>query len=151
SFAEMDLNLYDLGRIEVLKGPQGTLYGRNSTAGAINIISAAPSLAGNSGMVSVTAGNFSYFDGEAFANLKASDDLAFRFSGKAIRQDDGYWFARPLGHDLGEQDILLGRAQMLWQPGADTTVKLKLEGERNRSEIGAGKFFGTIPAKAGVT
>src|SRR5690349_10109514 len=67
SFAEMDFNFYDLGRVEVLRGPQGTLYGRNSTAGAINIISAAPSLAGNSGLISGTFGNFSHYEGEAFA------------------------------------------------------------------------------------
>jgi iron complex outermembrane receptor protein len=69
SFAQMDFNLYDLGRIEVLKGPQGTLYGRNSTAGAINIISAAPSLAGNSGQIAVTAANFERWEGEGFANF----------------------------------------------------------------------------------
>lgn len=151
SFAEMDFNLYDLDRIEVLKGPQGTLYGRNSTAGAINIISAAPSLAGNSGMISATAANFSRYEGEAWANLVASDQLAFRFSGKAIKQDEGYWTSRPLGTDLGAQDILLGRAQMLWRPSDATSVKLKIEAERNRSEIGSGKFFGTIPAVVGAT
>ncbi len=151
SFAEMDFNFYDLERVEVLKGPQGTLYGRNSTAGAINVISAAPSLSGNSAMVSATAGNFSRYEGEAFANLVASDQLAFRFSGKAVKQDEGYWFSRPLGTDIGQQDILLGRAQMLWKPSAATTVKLKIEAERNRSEIGSGKFFGTIPTGAGIT
>src|ERR1043165_1158642 len=52
SFAQMDFNFYDLERIEVLKGPQGTLYGRNSTAGAINILSAAPSTSGTSGYLS---------------------------------------------------------------------------------------------------
>lgn len=151
SFAEMDFNLFDLGRIEVLKGPQGTLYGRNSTAGAINIISAAPSFSGDSGMVSATAANYGRYEGEAWANLVASDQLAFRFSGKAITQDDGYWFSRPLDSTLGKQNILLGRAQMLWQPSAGTTVLLKLEAERDRSELGAGKFFGTIPAVAGAT
>jgi iron complex outermembrane receptor protein len=151
SFAEMDFNFYDLGRVEVLKGPQGTLYGRNSTAGAINIISAAPSLAGNSGLISATAGNFGRYEGEAFGNLAVSDQLAFRLSGKAIRQDEGYWTSRPLGEDLGDQDILLGRAQLLWRPSDATTLKLKLEAERNRSSIGSGKFFGTIPTAAGVT
>src|SRR6202042_2609924 len=42
SFAEMDFTMYDLADVEVLKGPQGTLYGRNSTAGAINLTSSAP-------------------------------------------------------------------------------------------------------------
>ena len=151
SFAEMDFNFYDLGRVEVLRGPQGTLYGRNSTAGAINIISAAPSLSGNSGLISGTFGNFSHYEGEAFANLAVSDQLALRFSGKAIKQNDGYWTSRPLAKDLGDQDILLGRAQMLWRPSEATVVKAKFEVERNRSSIGSGKFFGTIPTAAGVT
>ncbi|MEO8115295.1 MAG: TonB-dependent receptor plug domain-containing protein, partial [Phenylobacterium sp.] len=124
SFAQMDFNFYDLERIEVLKGPQGTLYGRNSTAGAVNVISAAPSLAGNTGMVSATAGNFGRYEGEAMANLAASDQLAFRFAGKAVKQDEGYWFSRTQATDLGQQDILLGRAQMLWRPNDATTVKL---------------------------
>src|SRR6185503_4224294 len=124
SFAEMDFNFYDLGRVEVLKGPQGTLYGRNSTAGAINVISAAPSLAGNSAMLSFTAANFSRYEGEGWANVALSDQLAFRFSGKAVSQGEGYWFSRPLNTDIGRQGILLGRAQMLWKPTAGTTVKL---------------------------
>jgi iron complex outermembrane receptor protein len=149
SFAEMDFNFYDLARVEVLKGPQGTLYGRNSTAGAINILSAAPSLAGNSGLVSATAANFDRLEGEGFANLALSDEVALRFSGKAVRQDEGYWDAsRTLGRDLGDQDILLGRAQALFQPSDTTTIRLKFEVERNRSEIGAGKFFGTVPLGA---
>ena len=151
SFAQMDFNFYDLERVEVLKGPQGTLYGRNSTAGAINVISAAPPLAGNSGQVSLGYGNYSTFEGEGHVNLVASDNLAFRFSAKTVQQDEGYWYSRVLKKDLGEQNLLLGRAQMLWTPGASTTVKLKIEGERSRSSLGVGKFFGTIPTGVGVT
>jgi iron complex outermembrane receptor protein len=151
SFAQMDFNLYDLERIEVLKGPQGTLYGRNSTAGAINIISAAPALSGNSGSIALTAANFDRYEAEGFANLAASDQLALRLSAKYVRQNDGYWFSRVLNTDLGTQDILSGRAQLLWRPSPATTVKLKLEAERNNSSLGVGKFFGTIPTQPGVS
>lgn len=151
SFAQMDFNFFDLDRIEVLKGPQGTLYGRNSTAGAINILSAAPSLAGPSGYVSATAANYDRFEAEGAANLTAGETLAFRLSGKAVNQGEGYWYSRTLRRDLGEQDILSGRAQILWKPDDRLSARLKFEAEKNRSEIGVGKFFGTIPAAAGVT
>ncbi len=150
SFAQMDFNFFDLERIEVLKGPQGTLYGRNSTAGAINILSAAPSLAGNRGMVSGSAANYGRWEAEGWANLAASETVAVRLSGKAINQDDGYWYSRTRRADLGEQDVLLGRAQLLWKPSEAVSLRLKLEAEKTRSEIGVGKMFGTIPVSGGA-
>lgn len=151
SFAETDFDRYDTERIEVLKGPQGTLYGRNSTAGAINIISAAPSLAGSSGQIALTAANFDRYEAEGFANLAVNDQLALRFSAKTVSQGEGYWFSRVLNTDLGEQNIRSGRFQLLWRPSPATSVKLKLEGERNNSSIGVGKFFGTVPTTPGVS
>jgi iron complex outermembrane receptor protein len=148
SFAQMDFNFFDLDRIEVLKGPQGTLYGRNSTAGAINVLSAAPSLAGAGGYISGTAANFNRFEAEGAANVTAGETLAFRLSGKAVNQGEGYWESRTLGRDLGEQDILIGRAQALWKPTERFSMRLKFEAEKNRSEIGVGKFFGTISTTA---
>ena len=148
SFAQMDFNFFDLERVEVLKGPQGTLYGRNSTAGAINILSAAPSLSGPGGYVSGTAGNYDLFEAEGAANLPASETLAFRLSGKLTNQGNGYWYSRTRRTDLGEQDIRLARAQMLWAPSDAFRVRLKFEAEKNRSELGVGKFFGTISTTA---
>lgn len=150
SFAQMDFNFFDLERIEVLKGPQGTLYGRNSTAGALNIISAAPSVAGNKGFLAGTYGNYGRWEAEGWGNFAASDTLAVRLSGKWINQDDGFWRSRVRKRDLGEQDIKLGRAQLLWKLSEAVTARLKFEVEKNRSEIGVGKFFGTIPLSGGA-
>lgn len=148
SFAQMDFNFFDLDRIEVLKGPQGTLYGRNSTAGAINILSAAPSPAGNSGYLSASAGAYDRFEAEGAANIAAGETLAFRLSGKAVNQGEGFWYSRTQRRDLGEQDILLGRAQMLWKPDERLSARLKFEVEKSRSELGVGKFFGTVSTNA---
>lgn len=148
SFAEMDFNFYDLGRIEVLKGPQGTLYGRNSTAGAINVISARPDFDGLSGYLSAGYGNFETFTAEGAVNIPVTDDLALRFAGKVIHQGEGYWFSRVLKRDLGRQSIFLGRGQALWNPTPALSILLKVEGEHNDSEIGVGKFFGTISTAA---
>lgn len=150
SFAENDFNFYDLDRIEVLKGPQGTLYGRNSTAGAINVISARPSLAGFSAAVTAGYGNYNDFEGDGYVNLPVSDQLALRFSGKTDQQGEGYWFSRVLDGRMGRQNNFLGRAQALWAPTDRLTINLKVEGEHDRSQIGVGKFFGTIPTAPGV-
>lgn len=84
---------YDLDRVEVLKGPQGTLYGRNATAGAINIITRKPDDA-LSVQGSLTVGNYDLWRGEAAINLPIAQDAALRVAGTISRRDgyltDGY-------------------------------------------------------------
>ncbi len=150
SLALMSFDLYDLERVEVLRGPQGTLYGRNSTAGAVNIISAKPSdqfearLAG-------TAANYERFEAEGMVNVPVGDDAAFRFSGRDVRQNEGFWKSRLLpGETLGEQDVSQGRAQFAFAPAAGWKVNLKLDGLRSRSEMGFGEFFGTVNFATGA-
>ena len=80
---------YDLERIEVLKGPQGTLYGRNATAGAINVLPAQPRLGEFSGYGSASYGNFDAYNVEGAVNVAAGDNAGLRFSG-IYSQHDGY-------------------------------------------------------------
>ena len=90
--------LHDVERIEVLKGPQGTLYGRNSTAGAINVLSAAPSWDRES-YVRFGYGAYETSDIEAMYNQPIGENLAVRFAGKMVKQDQGLWDSR-----VGEND-----------------------------------------------
>jgi iron complex outermembrane receptor protein len=76
-------NLFDIARVEVLKGPQGTLYGRNASGGAINIITARPSLDGISGYGDVEFGNFNELLAEGAVNLPVNAEIALRASGQA--------------------------------------------------------------------
>ena len=145
SFAEMDFTLYDMARVEVLKGPQGTLYGRNSTAGAINLISARPSLGGFDSAVTLGYGNYDAFEADGYVNIPVSSQVALRLSGRTDQQADGYWYSRVLHRDLGRQDVFRGRGQLLYEPNDKWSVLLKVEGEDNNSEIGVGKSFSTIP------
>ncbi len=72
--------LFDLERVEVLRGPQGTLYGRNSTAGALNLIAAKPILSQFEGYVTAGYGNYDAKHGEAALNLPVGDKVAIRLS-----------------------------------------------------------------------
>ena len=80
---------YDLERVEVLKGPQGTLYGRNATGGAINVISKAPVLGEFGGDASVEFGNYSSQREDVALNLPVGDISAFRIAAFHVRHD-GY-------------------------------------------------------------
>lgn len=144
----MSGNFFDLGRIEILKGPQGTLYGRNTTAGAVNIVSATP---GDSFAAFAKAGygNFDTFDAEAMLNIPLSDRAQLRLGGKTIQQGRGFWTSSlledgtPGRRDLGSRDIWLGRIQLALQPADGLDILIKAEGERSRSEMGVPQFNGT--------
>ena len=81
---------FDLERVEVLKGPQGTLYGRNATAGAINIIPVQPQLGKLAGYGSVSYGNYNTLTAEGAINVPLGEDGAFRLSGSHA-EHDGYF------------------------------------------------------------
>jgi iron complex outermembrane recepter protein len=85
---------YDLERIEVLKGPQGTLYGRNATGGAMNVITAKPKLGVTEGYVNAELGNYSAVKTSAAVNLATGERSALRFAGQYAARggyfNDGY-------------------------------------------------------------
>lgn len=145
SLAQMSFDFFDIERVELLKGPQGTLYGRNSTAGALNILTAKPSLAGFSARAAASYGNYQAADVEGMVNLPLGETVALRLAAKGLRQGEGFWFNRAIGEDIGRRKLALGRAQLRWTPSEDLDVIFKLEGQRARSEMGQGEFFGYVP------
>ena len=82
-------NFYDVSRVEVLKGPQGTLYGRNANGGSINVITNQPELGVTSGGVDLTAGNFQLGRVQGFANVALGDTSALRAAFDVMHRD-GY-------------------------------------------------------------
>lgn len=86
--------MYDVARVEALRGPQGTLFGRNSTVGSINVISARPDFAAQFGGVNIEAGKFNSKTIDGYFNLPVSDEFALRFAAKGLKRDsylEGYW------------------------------------------------------------
>ena len=80
---------YDLDRVEILKGPQGILYGRNATGGAINVLPTQPKLNDNSGYASASFGSYKHVNAEAAVNLSVGERSALRIS-MAMANHDGY-------------------------------------------------------------
>ena len=123
SIAMMAFDMFDLERIEVLKGPQGTLYGRNSTAGALNIITRKPQQNFDA-YTTLGYGNYDTLDFEGAVNVPLGDTAAVRFSGKTIQQDEGYWESRRLpGETIGNRDLTMGRLQLALLPPRNGQVR----------------------------
>lgn len=124
---------YDLERIEVVKGPQGTLYGRNATGGAINVIPAKPIMGRDSGDVSVVFGNYGAVTTQGAANVSLSNSAALRVAG-IYTKHDGY-----LSDGVADEDGRGARAQLLFQPTEDFTIRL------------AGDFYKALGNAGGAT
>jgi iron complex outermembrane receptor protein len=103
-------NFFDVARVEVLKGPQGTLYGRNASGGAINIITNRPDFNTFGGYGDLEVGNYSTASLEGALNLPITSDLAVRVAGQVVSRD-GY-VSTTGGNDDKHQ---AGRIQILWR------------------------------------
>ncbi|WP_417318717.1 TonB-dependent receptor [Emcibacter sp.] len=111
----------DIERVEVLKGPQGTLYGRNATGGAINVIPVKPRLGENSGQVSASYGNYNAYEISGIANLSVSDRMAVRVSA-AKNEHDGYF-----DDGTSSADDLALRGQILAELSDSVDVRLSAD------------------------
>lgn len=115
------LDLADIERMEVLRGPQGVLYGRNSTGGAVNIITQRPSTDAFSMSHKLTLGERSMLVGKSSFNLPVTDDLALKLA-LIGRQSDGFVDNTGEGADFGDRKALGLRFDARWQPFDDLTL-----------------------------
>jgi iron complex outermembrane receptor protein len=112
--------MYDLERVEVLRGPQGTLFGRNSTAGTVNVVTAKPDLDGFDAYADVTIGDYNLVATRAMVNLPMSDKFGLRLA-VATERHDGYVDFQPRSavphsrkYQAADQEGV--RLTALWQP-----------------------------------
>lgn len=115
----LGLDLGELERIEVFRGPQGTEFGQGTTGGAINLVTKKPRLGERFGELDLSYGTFDAFQGRAAFNLPLGEALALRASAQRYRRDG---FAEIQGgaldgYELDDADSTLGKIALLWQPG----------------------------------
>jgi iron complex outermembrane receptor protein len=127
--------LNNIERIEVLKGPQGTILGRNATGGAVNIITKDP-VQGFEGALTAGYGSFNEVRAEGYlsgGSDKIGANLSIQYLG-----DDGYVEERVSGKDIAEVDSLSIRSKLVFRPSDDTTIKFGLNwAERDDNAPGA--------------
>ncbi|MBC7770837.1 MAG: TonB-dependent receptor [Phycisphaerales bacterium] len=117
-------DLPELERIEILRGPQGTLYGRNTSAGAISVITAGPDF--DPGVYLETTFGFDDYEevgARGGVNIPVTDSLAFRFDG-SIRARDGYITDLISGDDINDRNRGSLRGQMLWDLSPNASLRI---------------------------
>lgn len=124
--------LYDLERVEVLRGPQGSLLGKNTTAGAISYVTNKPT-GKTSGQARVVYGSDNTAEVEAALGGKIIDTLSARVAG-VYKRRDGQYFNDFTGRSIGAYDIFDLRGQLRWQPAPNATFTLKGHGGQTRQE-----------------
>lgn len=136
---------FDLERVEVLKGPQGTLFGRNTTGGLINLIARKPTY-DSDGYVRVSVGNYQSYGVEGALGGGLSDTLAGRLSYKLEKSDKGWQesITRP-GDRRGKVDKFSARLGLLWEPTSDVDVNLTGTLWRDNSETTVGQTIQIYP------
>ncbi len=117
-------DLLDLERLEILRGPQGTLFGRNTSAGALNISTKRPDLIEFEGFANASYGNFDYIGAQAGISVPViAGEMGVRLSG-AYRKRDGIITSSTSGAESGNRDRFIVRGQVAWEPTADVSLRI---------------------------
>ncbi|MEO9970327.1 MAG: TonB-dependent receptor [Hyphomonadaceae bacterium] len=130
-------NLFDVEQVEVLKGPQGTLFGKNTTGGTVIVRTTAPQLGEFSGYAEVDIGNFDRRDFEGVINIPIGDKFALRF-GAAKQDRDGFGFGLQsqgagdlvgveTGNDFADDDELFIRGSALFEPNDRFSIRVNAD------------------------
>ncbi|NNC54057.1 MAG: TonB-dependent receptor [Erythrobacter sp.] len=115
-------DLPDVQRIEVLRGPQSTLFGKNASAGVISIVTKEPEFEFG-GLAEVAYGNYNSIVGKGLVTGPISDSIAFSLAG-GINKRDGYLEDLGTGNDVNDRDRWFGRGQLLFDAGGPLKVRL---------------------------
>jgi iron complex outermembrane recepter protein len=116
-------DLVDLERLEILRGPQGTLFGRNTSAGALNVSTKRPNLSEVEGFANASYGNYNFMNLQAGVSVPITTDVAgLRVSG-TWRKRDGY-LKTPSGVESNNRDRYMLRGQLYIEPNADVSIRL---------------------------
>jgi iron complex outermembrane receptor protein len=130
----------DVDHVEVLRGPQGTVFGQNSIGGAINVISKQPSLDGLAGYVEASSGSFDLVHTSAAVNVPLSDIFAVRFAyDQNYQHGDATATAVPGGYDLGNQNNVHARLLALLKPSDELSFLTRVEYSQANQHEAEGK------------
>jgi iron complex outermembrane recepter protein len=145
------MGLFDLDRVEVLRGPQGTLFGRNTTGGAIDFITRAPSLDGSNGYVEAGYGNFNTFTAQgAVEETLIPGQLGIRVAGNWVHGGGEIENVYPGGPDPNSQDSRQARISLRYKPG-DGDLDIKIRAYAGRGNPTQAAVQGYLPARAGLS
>ena len=126
TLASFDADFFDIQQLAILRGPQGTTFGRNVVGGALQITSNKPKLGDSFGEASITVDTYgrhdsSGFESQGFANLPVNETIAARIA-YSVKNVDGYMYNVVTGHNLSDQKSYAIRPSLLWQPTDDLKV-----------------------------
>lgn len=148
SFGAQNFSLFDMARVEVLRGPQGTLYGKNTTGGAVNFVTQLPGAEWNGG-ASASYGSFRSTRIEAAVGGPLSDTLGIRLAGLR-NYSRGFFTNLATGEKSNGADLWAARATLQWQPNDALDVIFRGRVEANNSRFNWYDQEGTLDPLTGA-